>query len=564
MKDDVKEETPRDTPEDSRADENPQSGSKPNAHLAKDRRCQYCNQPFTSSSLGRHLDQFLFKKKPDGIHDVEEIRRIRSGITRRQARTTSGKRDGSPDASQKRGASESYSAGDPSTSKAREAPVRMMFNTPTWHATGVINDIPDPSRTLDAPRAAPSQSRSNSLHLPDYASRGASANNPDTMKALELALREVLDNIKAATSRIQPRQSPFEFDFQAQTFPSLCLQLLPRPPSLFETHPFASPQSFPLQPPGVEHQDIVRQALRLKIAQWQSDQLAANPSQARFPTGDDIYRTAQQHEEICLRHLDLAFNHWNTLPHETRREAWQLEIMRAFARETEKRKSVDEQLARVQQEANQLRAQVDRLGSCQWPREFALFPPDRLPLSRDVARELDAKESVTTPESARWDYDSVVTKWKRVVLHDKSMGRIGVGYNASSNSFIESDNSHQRQSPDIRPPRPGEDTSYHPNRLRPLQTAAVMSPDPATVSTPASSANYNSPYSHAEPRSPPSGNAGHQAKRPRLMNGSDGLPAAPSADSTAASRPGPWPSSTSFLSNTGLQSGLPPTSGPHN
>lgn len=235
--------------------------------------------------------------------------------------------------------------------------------------------------------------------------------------------------------------------------------------------------------------------------------------------------------------------------------------MRAFVRETDKRRSVDEQLARVQQEANQLRAQVDRLGSCQWPREFALFPPDRLPLPRDVARELDAKESVTTPKSARWDYDSVVAKWKRVVMHDKTMGRIGVGHNPNPSALVDSDNSH-RQSPEVRPPRPGEDTSYHPNRLRPLQSAAVMSPDPGAASTP-SSANYTSPYSHAEPRSPSSGNTGaHQAKRPRLMNGSDGPPAAPSADA-APSRPGPWPSSTSFLSNLAMPSGIPPSSGSH-
>ncbi|KAG0158228.1 hypothetical protein PDIDSM_5741 [Penicillium digitatum] len=111
----MKEETePRDTPEGSAA------GDESKASLAsKDRKCQYCQQAFTSSSLGRHLDQFLFKKKPDGIHDVEEIRRIRSGITRRQARTSTGKTE----------------AAD-SGSKSREAPVRMMFNTPTWHATG--------------------------------------------------------------------------------------------------------------------------------------------------------------------------------------------------------------------------------------------------------------------------------------------------------------------------------------------------------------------------------------------------------------------------------------------
>ncbi|KAJ5550142.1 hypothetical protein N7461_004840 [Penicillium sp. DV-2018c] len=188
-------EPPRGTPDGSAAGDD--NSSRTNSS-AKDRKCDYCHQPFTSSSLGRHLDQFLFKKKPDGLHDVEEIRRIRSGITRRQARTSTGKHERSPEGSQKKGTTDSYSASD-SGAKSRETPVRMMFNTPTWHATGVINDIPNPSRAPDGPRIAPAQSRTASLQLPDYASRGATASNPDTMRALELALREVLDNIKAAT-----------------------------------------------------------------------------------------------------------------------------------------------------------------------------------------------------------------------------------------------------------------------------------------------------------------------------------------------------------------------------
>ncbi|KAJ5081632.1 hypothetical protein NUU61_009896 [Penicillium alfredii] len=507
----MKEETPRDTSEDL-GDEN--QGSKTGGNPAlKDRKCQYCQQAFTSSSLGRHLDQFLFKKKPDGVHDVEEIRRIRSE----------------------------------SAFKPRDPSVRMMFNTPTWHATGVINDIPNPSRALDGPRQPPSQSRTASLQLPDYASRGATANNPDTMKALELALREVLDNIKAATSRACPPLSPFDIDIQAQTFPSLCLQLLPPPPSLFASHPFPSPSSFPLQPPGAEHLDIVRQALHSKIAQWQADQIAADsstplharPSNSSPPTPGDF-----------LRSLDF-------LPLETRNDAWKLELTRAFAREAEKRKSLDEQLVRVQQEANQLRAQVERLGSCQWPREFALFPPDTLPLPRDVARELDGKDSHISADSSRWDYDNVVAKWRRVVMHDKGMGRIGVGY-ANNSPLMDSDQS-LRHSPDVRPSRPGEDTSAHPNRLRPLQSAPAMSPDPATASTPASSTHYASPYSHADPRSPPSAGASGapQAKRPRLMNGSESQPGALSDAGSAKST---WPSSTPALSNLTAPSGQTPPS----
>ncbi|KAJ5835693.1 hypothetical protein N7447_001719 [Penicillium robsamsonii] len=543
----MKEETePRDTPEGSTA------GDESKASLAaKDRKCQYY-----------------------GIHDVEEIRRIRSGITRRQARTSTGKNEGTPERSQKKGISEPFTGAD-SGSKSREAPVRMMFNTPTWHATGVINDIPNPSRVPDGPRIAPSQSRTASLQLPDYASRGASASNPDTMRALELALREVLDNIKAASFRIRPRLSPFDFDMQAQTFPSMCLQLLPPPPSLFATHPFPSSTSFPLQPPGAEHLDIIRQALRSKVAQWQTDQLAAESSASHTRHGNSgvdptmIYRSAKQHEDISFRHLELAFNHWNSLPHETRRDAWQLEITRAFAREAEKRKSSDEQLARVQQEANQLRAQVERLGSCQWPREFALFPPDTLPLPREVARELDAQDSHISADSTRWDYDSVVAKWRRVVMHDKGMGRIGVGY-GNPGPLGDPEQSQSQQSPDVRPPRPGEDTTSHPNRLRPLQSASALSPDAAAASTPASSAHYASPHSYADPRSPPSTLPSGMsqvgglppAKRQRLMNGSED-PSGASSESGHAppSTAGkPWGSSTPHLSNLAAPSGQTPPS----
>lgn len=308
---------------------------------------------------------------------------------------------------------------------------------------------------------------------------------------------------------MRPRVSPFDFDIQSQTFPSLCLQLLPPPPSLFATHPFSSPSSFPLQPPGVEHLDIVRKALRAKIGQWQSDQLAVDTTNAsnnkpgvEMDTSA-VRRNAQQHEDMSLRHLELSFNHWASLPPGTRQEAWQLEITRAFAREMDKRKSLDEQLARVQQETNQLRSQVERLGSCQWPREFALFPPDTLPLPREVARELDGKESQINPNAARWDYDNVVAKWKRVVMHDKSMGRVGVGY---GNPLSEDNGTSQA----------GESNS----RSKTLQPPAALSPDQSSpqADPSASSSQHPSPYMQHDANESPQ--LGPQAKRPRLMNGS--------------------------------------------
>ncbi|KAK2735005.1 hypothetical protein FQN57_001381 [Myotisia sp. PD_48] len=393
----------------------------------KDKRCAYCNQAFTSSSLGRHLDQYLYKKKPDGIHNVEEIRRLRSGITRRTARS-----------SLKQASPESPSVHDPHSAaplqlnpRSNSSTFRVVLNQPSWQVTGVINDLPSAPSPVTQYKPLPNT-------LENRLTNSAPA---ESARALDLALREVLDSIKAAASNHPtPRTSPFEFDLQSQTFPALCLQALPHPPSLFSTHPFASNISFPLEPPNVNQREIVQQALRGQIQQWKSEQLATvtSPAQGSSISGvpfqsnsaradaDMVERVARQHEEMILRHLDLALGHWMDISPASQRELWHLEVTRSFVREVEKRKKVEDQLWRTQQEANQLRAQIEKLASCQWPREFALFPPNTLPISPEIARELGKSDSkINTIDSSRWDYENLVSKWRRVVMHDKSMGRSG-------------------------------------------------------------------------------------------------------------------------------------------
>jgi hypothetical protein len=81
----------------------------------------------------------------------------------------------------------------------------------------------------------------------------------------------------------------------------------------------------------------------------------------------------------------------------------------------EKRKSVDAQLVRVQQEADHLRAQVEKLSSCQNPREFTLLPPETIPIARSASRELHSQ----TSRFEDWDYDRLVQKWQGVVKSDR-------------------------------------------------------------------------------------------------------------------------------------------------
>jgi hypothetical protein len=191
------------------------------ANSVKDRRCPYCQQQFTSSSLGRHFDQFIFRKKPDGIHDVDEIRRLRSSVTRRMTKgaigtnhTSQEREDGSPSAYQPASHAIPLAPLDPTATEVRSDlntlpldGVRHQLNSLNWHATGVINGLPGLPGAAIAPalddRLLGNGKRSYSSVETAAAKdmlglRGAPPSDKETVRALELALREVLDTIHAA------------------------------------------------------------------------------------------------------------------------------------------------------------------------------------------------------------------------------------------------------------------------------------------------------------------------------------------------------------------------------
>jgi len=91
----------------------------------KDRNCPFCQQAFTSSSLGRHLDIYIKPKNPkpsDGIHIVEEIRKIRGSVTRRQARGTPRRRSTAPTAATPAAASQGSRASEDAESSVARSP----------------------------------------------------------------------------------------------------------------------------------------------------------------------------------------------------------------------------------------------------------------------------------------------------------------------------------------------------------------------------------------------------------------------------------------------------------
>lgn len=189
--------------------------------IPKDRRCPFCQQPFTSSSLGRHLDLYIKPKNPkppDGIHNVEEIRRLRGNITRRQSRVSSVKEDSSQPAGDVSPSSAHTTSAQPKrygsiTESSNNVPgpspspniggaqdryekmLSIKLNRPSWEATGVINDLPP--RQDPKPDTRKEVSRHTLLKV-DSEQRQRIADELDTGRAAELALREVLASVRDA------------------------------------------------------------------------------------------------------------------------------------------------------------------------------------------------------------------------------------------------------------------------------------------------------------------------------------------------------------------------------
>ena len=176
--------------------------------------------------------------------------------------------------------------------------------------------------------------------------------------------------------------------------------------------------------------ESLRRYVREQFAVWRRDRAAA---QRLARAGRDITMSGydafddndedsngnghdQEDERNVLKHIEEAFNHWKVLPEKHRSEHWRLEALRAYARGEERRKETESKLELALQEAENLRAQVDRLGRLQQPREFVSYPPSHYPLSKDLMRALKSDPS---NDHGDWNLDQLVSKWKAVIANNR-------------------------------------------------------------------------------------------------------------------------------------------------
>ncbi|KAI0394876.1 hypothetical protein F5Y17DRAFT_231861 [Xylariaceae sp. FL0594] len=494
----------------------------------KDRKCPYCGQAFTSSSLGRHLDLYIKEKNPkppDGIHNVDAIRKMRESITRRQPRNSHSRRDGSH-------------TGTPSTSKRSPNPEpvikppaipkegqfvvdnqqtpRFPFQ-PSWEATGVINNIPSSTGDLasgtggDWGSAQTSVGQAQGLSRPLNVSQAPSrvaqkvqldANQKlsdamDTARAAELALRELLSSMRAAKQHVDMNSLPFDFEPLALDFPALTLQCLQAPPTLFSSTPHPNSTSWSIQPPGQKQFEALQSYFQEEFRKWRvacatattlsSDDLTYPPSETHFPQDmrDGVKRAekaAALLEKQVNEHLQSTYQVWDQLSPQRRSELWGLELARSLGRRQKELEKLKEIQHATKQENANLKTQIDHLNRLQQPREFRIMPPATLPIEESFLTYLlglgagGAKGVGFTVEERHVDLNTMVSRaidrWKAVVVASRGGQRT---FDQSTPGLTPISPAHATL-----PPQEGSGP-----RKQPLQGSLTGPPPPAIAPDPA-------------------------------------------------------------------------------
>ncbi|KAH8666277.1 hypothetical protein BX600DRAFT_511224 [Xylariales sp. PMI_506] len=449
-----------------------ESPSASKAHAPKDRNCPYCGQAFTSSSLGRHLDLYIKDKNPkppDGVHDVDEIRKLRAGITRRQPRgSLAGRRDastpstptGSNTARKSPDAAKLSSVPTDSQYAVNQGPAVYPWQQPTWEATGVINDLPgkisdansggwdeaqgDQSRRLSAQHRVPSRT----TQKQQLDARQKLTDAVDTARAAELALRELLSSFRAAKQQIDMNSVPFDFDPLALDFPALTLQCLQPPPTLFSSTPHPTSTSWSIQPPAQKQYDALCTFFQEEFRKWRvtcaaattalSEELNYPPSQTQRPVDakenvKKAEKTAAALEKQVNEHLQSTYQVWEQLPASRQQELWTLELARGIGRRQKELESVKEMQHSFKQENANLKSQIDQLNRLQQPREFRIMTPGTIPFDQSFVSYL-LEQGVTKGQQAvalntddrHVDLNTLVgraiERWKKVIVSSRVSG----------------------------------------------------------------------------------------------------------------------------------------------
>jgi len=390
----------------------PQSGAEgAGAKLPKDRNCPFCGQAFTSSSLGRHLDLYIKSKNPkppDGVHNVDEIRKLRGNITRRQSRVASIKRDSSVPAGP---ASARYSIDERIASTPDSLRrVNWSVNRPGWEATGVMNDLPP--RLEPRPVDRRDSSKREQLKA-DLDQRQKLADELDTGRAAQLALKEILDTVRNAEASATGRHLFDEFDFFQQSFPALCLRLLSPSAQHDSSLVITANDSWSSTIPWDRQKDALSRVVEAR------GQFLRRKDSLLSTTYDET-SSASINLDKFHDHITKVFDLWRSLPDRNRHDIWQREILRSYARMENDLKEARSTIAALKRDAELMSKRLSRGNNILSPAQGAFetsmqYTQSPISMSNDALKDL-GRQGLSTRE---WEYERLLDRWKNIVREER-------------------------------------------------------------------------------------------------------------------------------------------------
>ena len=243
--------------------------------------------------------------------------------------------------------------------------------------------------------------------------------------------------------------SIFDYDPLSLTFPALTLHCLPPPPTLFQSSPVPTQNSWSILPPDERQYKALQSHFASEFQRWRvscqiattvpRDDLSYPPPASLFGLNfDDPSEQAQRAEASASEleskvseHLHSAFAHWSSLGPSKRSEIWTLELARSVGRKSEENQKIKKEKEFAIQEKEHLKSQVDELSRLQHPREFKIVPPSTVPIDGDFMAHIaqlgmTASSVGFSPMDRSVHLDTaierVIGRWKVVVREARGGG----------------------------------------------------------------------------------------------------------------------------------------------
>ena len=351
--------------------------------------------------------------------------------------------------------SASQNAGTSGTTTERiESLMGFRLNKMPWYITGVINDLPakdDSSPTAENPREG-----QRSLSKLELDERTRMLKEIEAGRAADRALREVLSNLSEARyvsfakerfwreyadldSARSVRRTLFDFDPFALDFPSLCLHMLRAPPTLFSPIPFATPDSWCLDPPGQSQLEGLSSTVTEMLSGIKQLLSTSHPGESI-----ESFAKLDDDAEQVLAHITNAYDHWSSLSELSQREAWQLETLRHLSRTSEANQKSEMTINALRLEMESLITKLHRQAYMTTPgqRERDL-PCNPYPFGNTGASIRISNEAIRTLVNQGFDHTNIdhaalIKKHLKAIRNEKSSSYPMLGSQSMDDDFYSS------------------------------------------------------------------------------------------------------------------------------